>query len=135
MVQPMGTSQRLRLRMRDNFNASHTPSVAIIWRPTIVPGGDFGTEVELVEVGPVDANWWSVSGREALVLEQMQIAAEGTVSVPAFTDVTELDELVYTVDETGDVHHFKVVFVFDRDRLFDMRLAVTEYKFEENVPA
>ncbi len=129
----MRGNQRLRDVMRGNF-ARNFPDLATIWRPETITTPDFGEETVYTEIGQVEANWWSMSGREAMVLESIGINAEGTVSLPAtpvITDINELDEIVYEVAETGKIHHFQVMFVYDRSQPHDVRVAVVEMKFEE----
>lgn len=111
--------------------ASLQRDMAAIYRiVTGTPNQHFGTTQTFELLDTVAANFWSLTGREALILQQLAVVAEGTVSLPALTDVTELDEIVYTEAETGLVRHFQVTYVKDRSRQLTQNVAVTEYKQE-----
>lgn len=130
MPNPQLGSQALRDRMRSNFVANF-PDLVSIWRKdTSTPTTDFGTESTMELSDTAVGNWWSVSGKEALELQVLQVKADAVVSVPVGTDINELDEIIYEVAETSELHHLHVVYVYTGSRRFDKRVAVVEYPFD-----
>lgn len=127
----LGGTQALRDRARAN-SQDVMPDTAQTWRPgTNTPTSDFGDSQTFTELDTVNANYWSVSGREAFLLQRLDVKADAIVSLPYNTDITELDQIIYTETETGKIHHFFVSMVFGRSRPFLQRVAVTEYKFDQ----
>ena len=126
----LGGSQALRDRARLNHQ-TQLADTAQIWRPTATtPTPDFGTDDTFTQVDEVSATFWAISGREAFTLNALQVKADVIVILPALTDVTELDEIVYTEYETDKIHHFIISYVFDRSKQLQQRVAATEYKYE-----
>lgn len=128
----LGGHEKLRARAREN-HLGLLYDEAAIYRPTTVPTPDFGTETVFVLLDITEANYWSISGREAIVLERLDVPADCVVMLPALTDITEEDEILYTLTETGEIHHFRVTYVFDRSREKALKVSVTEYKFDDVV--
>lgn len=126
----MGPRKALVDRARDNYT-NFFPDLVAIYRKgpdTLTPG--FGAERTFTLIEPfVPANHWQVSGREAYAMQAMQIKAEVVVSMPALTDVNELDQLVYTEVETGTVHHYTIVQRGSQSRGQTVNLLCNEYKF------
>lgn len=130
MVRTLGATQRLRERARANHEAD-MPDTAAIYRPSATtPSNDFGSNTVYALLDTVPANYWAVTGQEALTLQRLDVRANSTVMLPALTDITEHDQIVYTVTETGAIHHFDVSYVHDRSRGHTLHVSVTEYKFD-----
>lgn len=127
----LGASRRVRTRARGHYDAWF-PDSAAIYRLVTTPTADFGTTVEyqLVDIAP--ANHWSVGGREAVVLQRLDIQASLVVSVPAHTPVTAQMELVLTDGETLEVHHLAVTYVRDMARELTRSLFCTEFPLAED---
>ena len=128
---PLGATQRLRERARDNHESA-LPGLAAVYRPgAITPSDDFGTVTApytLVDTYP--SNYWTMTGQEARAIERLEVKGTVVVSLPALADIDENDEIVYTVLETGETHHFLPSFVFDRDSGLTLRVVAEEYKFD-----
>lgn len=123
----------MRDRARQNM-ATLMPDAVEVWRVvTSTPTEDFGTDTSLEPINTVLGNWWAVGSRESYTLSLLQVKADGIVAMPydPTNDVSEKDELLYTVAETGDIHHFIIEYVFERSQGLDLRVAVTEYKFQQ----
>lgn len=125
----LGPDNRLMDQARQNYE-THYPDTVAVYRITfsgVTRDGGQTKIFELLDIVP--ANYWAVTGREALILQRLDVRGEYTVSLPAYADVNELDELVYTPSRTGRTHHFAVSYVYDSALEQTRRVAVTEYKF------
>ena len=123
-------SQQLRDRIRANSQGRKNDWAAIYRPGAAVPSPDFGSTTTYALLGLVLAAFWPVSGQEMLLLQGMNVKAEVTVALAWDTDITEQDEIVYTVTETGAVHHFAVSFVYRGSGDYALRVAATEYKLQ-----
>lgn len=130
MTLRLGGSQRLKDRASTNM-VNNLPDMAAIYRPGVpVQSPDFGQDVTYTLLNTVEASYWTLTGSEALVLQRMDVKAEATVALPPYTDITELDQIVYTETRTGRIHHFNVTFVHERSEPMLLHVSVTEYKFK-----
>jgi hypothetical protein len=126
----LGGSNILRQRARANHSTMLVDTAAIYRPGTPTPSSEGGTTSTFSLLGIEPAYFYSVQGNEALALQGMNVIASVIVKVPANTDVTEHDQLVYTVSETGAVHHFDISFVFERSEGLTTKLACSEIKFQ-----
>lgn len=129
MSSRLGPSDMLTQRARENHDAQGVDT-ASIYRSSSTDTRDFGSNVTWAALDDVSASYWTVTGREAYALQQLQVIASVAVSMPVLTDITEKDEIVYTVFETGKIHHFKVSMVNEKTPGQSLIVYCTEYKFE-----
>ncbi len=82
---------------------------------------DFGHDTlwELVHTYP--AQEWSISAQEAIILGQLAVQANAVLRLPYYADLTEKDQVIYHVKETGDMVHLEVTAVHKETQTQDVK--------------
>lgn len=127
----LGAPQFLRDEARLWWQAQY-PDVASVWRvATRVQTPDLGYTVTWSQPGAnLPAKFWSVTGREAEVLGQLDVQGDFTVLLAWDADVTPDDHILLTETETGEVHHFQVTYVHDRSNPQSTHVTCIEFSSE-----
>lgn len=129
---PLGASTNIRRHARTNWTAKWRDR-ASIWRiHTQTVTSDFGHSTLWEHVGAdLPANFWSITGREALVLSQVDTEGTVTLLLPYNADVTEKDQVLYHINETGLTIHLDVTYVHTRSHGQDTHVTCIFHKFAE----
>jgi hypothetical protein len=127
----LGAPDFLRDEVRLWWEADY-PEVASIWRvATRTRTPDMGYLLTWSQPGAnLPAKYWSVTGREAEALGQLDVQGDFTVVLPYDADVTEEDHILLTNSETGEAHHFQVTYVHKRSRPQSLHVTCVEYEDE-----
>jgi hypothetical protein len=125
----LGAPQFLRDRARQNWVGTF-PDLATVYRihnQATTP--DFGHTTTWLLLGPYPASYWSITGQEALILGQLNVEGSITLRLPYGADITEKDQVIYHVTESGATIHMEVTAVHDRTQAQDTHVTCIELKF------
>lgn len=120
-------TDHLRSRARTNYERLWTDAAAVYRVTEDAASGDFGHNLTFTLLDIEPANYWAVSGSEALMLEALQVKASLVVTMRWDADVTEHDQIVLTDGETGAIHHLEINWVQRGSGDIGLRLACIEY--------